>query len=71
MLKFIFIQWGTSALFTAPLQPLCLIIPGLSRSVHHSASQILISRSLPLPRRKQKSPLALVASGEAKAEGHP
>lgn len=70
MLKFILIQWGTFALFTAPLQPPHLIIPGLSRGVHHSASQILISCSLPLPRRKQKTAVALVASGEAKAEGH-
>lgn len=61
----------TSALFTAPLQPPCLIIPRLSRGVHHSASQTLLRRSPPLPRRRQKTAPALVVSGEAKAEGHP
>lgn len=71
VLKFILIQWGASAFITAPLQPLCLIVPHLPRGVHHSASQMLISCSLPLPRRKQKTALALVASGEAKAEEHP
>lgn len=40
MLKLILLLWGTSALFTAPLQPSCWNIPHLSRGVHHSASSI-------------------------------
>lgn len=65
MLKFILILRGTSALFTAPLQPSCWVIPHLPRGVHHSASQALTTCSL------QKTVLALVACGDTRAEGHP
>lgn len=60
--KFILILWGTSALFTAPLKPSCWITAHLSRAVHLSASQALTTCSL------QKTLLALVACGEARAE---